>query len=198
MSSPRSETEWANHFTGLYVHTTSPSVGLGPSWSRQVQNHTYQQDKGYQWGRGGERPPSLGASPMWPHGGISQFQCSSLCKGDRFEGRMQDGTVTTESSHGRMGSVGRTPAGCHSGLGTSVHTLQSRSIYSYSRVLGHGRAQWIVGSHVLGFLPSPYRWVYGESWLQSVRGERLHLPCCSDCNHWGARRGSSRIDPRWE
>jgi hypothetical protein len=25
--------------------------------------------------------------------------------GDRFEGRMQDGTVTTESSHGRVGSV---------------------------------------------------------------------------------------------
>jgi hypothetical protein len=36
---------------------------------------------------------------------------------------MQDGTVTTESSHGRMGSVGRTPAGCHSGLGSGVHTL---------------------------------------------------------------------------
>jgi hypothetical protein len=27
-------------------------------------------------------------------------------RGDRFEGRMQDGTVTTESSHGRVGSVG--------------------------------------------------------------------------------------------
>jgi hypothetical protein len=54
-----------------------------------------------------------------------------------------------------MGSVGRTPTRCHSGMGTGVHTLQSRSIYSYIRVLGHGRAQWIVGSHVLGFLPSP-------------------------------------------
>jgi hypothetical protein len=53
---------------------------------------------------------------------------------------MQDGTVTTESLHGRMGSVGRTPAGCHSGMGTGVHTLQRCSIYSYSRVLGHGRA----------------------------------------------------------
>jgi hypothetical protein len=68
---------------------------------------------------------------------------------------MQDGTVTTESSHGRMGSAGRTPTGCHSGMGTSVHTLQSFSINSYSRVLSHGQAQWIVGSHVLGFLPSP-------------------------------------------
>jgi hypothetical protein len=92
------------------------------------------------------------------------------------KGRMQDGTVTTESSHGRMGSVGRTLAGCHSGLGTGVHTLQSRSIYSYSRIFSHGRAQWIVGSHVLGFLPSPYRRVYGEPSLQSVRGESLHLP----------------------
>jgi hypothetical protein len=64
---------------------------------------------------------------------------------------MQDETVTTESSHGRMGSVGRTPAECHSELGTGVHTLQSRSIYRYSRV------QSIVGSHVLGFLPFPYR-----------------------------------------
>jgi hypothetical protein len=68
---------------------------------------------------------------------------------------MLDGTVTTESSHDRMGSVGCTLVGCHSGLGAGVHTLQSRLIYSYSRVLDHGRAQWIVGSHVLGFLPSP-------------------------------------------
>jgi hypothetical protein len=51
---------------------------------------------------------------------------------------MQDGTVNTESSHGRMGSAGRTPAGCHSGLGSGVHALQSCSIYSYSRVLGYG------------------------------------------------------------
>jgi hypothetical protein len=27
----RSKTEWVNRFTGLYVHTTSPSMGLGPS-----------------------------------------------------------------------------------------------------------------------------------------------------------------------
>jgi hypothetical protein len=57
-------------------------------------------------------------------------------RGDRFEDRMEGGTVTTESSPGRMGSVGRTPAGCHSGMGTGVHTLQSCSIHSYSRVLG--------------------------------------------------------------
>jgi hypothetical protein len=106
-------------------------------------------------GRGGERPPSLSASPVWPHEGISEYRCSSLCEGDNFEGRMQDGTITTESSHGRMGSVGSTPTGCHFGLGTGVHTLQSRSIYSYSRILDHGRAWWIVGSNVLGFLPPP-------------------------------------------
>jgi hypothetical protein len=51
---------------------------------------------------------------------------------------MQDGTVTTKSSHNRMGSVGRTLAGCHSGLGTGVRALQSCLTYSYSRVLGHG------------------------------------------------------------
>jgi hypothetical protein len=71
---------------------------------------------------------------------------------------MQDGIVATESSHGRMGSVGRTPAGCHSGLGTSTHTLQSCSIYSYSRVLGHGQfLEDMFIPQVLGFVPSPYR-----------------------------------------
>jgi hypothetical protein len=55
-----------------------------------------------------------------------------------------------------MGSVGRTPAGYHSGMGTGVHTLQSRSIYSYSRVLGHGHClDDMLVPHVLGFLPSP-------------------------------------------
>jgi hypothetical protein len=95
---------------------------------------------------------------------------------------MHDGTVTTESSHSRMGSVGRTPARCHYGIG--VHTLQSCSIYSYSYVLGHGHClEDMFVPHVLGFLPSPYRSVYGESWLQLVRGEWLPLPCRSDCNH---------------
>jgi hypothetical protein len=57
-----------------------------------------------------------------------------------------------------MGSVGRTPVGYHSGMGTGVHTLQSCSIYSYSRVLGHGHClEDLLDSHVLGFLPSPYR-----------------------------------------
>jgi hypothetical protein len=69
---------------------------------------------------------------------------------------MQDGTVTTESLPGRMDSVGRTPAGCLSGMGTGVHTLQSCSIYSYSRVLGHGHClDDMFIPHVLGFLPPP-------------------------------------------
>jgi hypothetical protein len=90
----------------------------------------------------------------------------SLLRGDRFEGRMQDGTVTTESSPGRMGSIGRTPVERHSGMGTGVHTLQSCSIYSYSRVLGHGHSlDDMFVPHVLGFLPSPYRRVCGEPCL---------------------------------
>jgi hypothetical protein len=90
---------------------------------------------------------------------------------------MQDGIVTTKSSPGRMGLVGRTPARCHFEMGTGVHTLQSRLIYSYSRVLGHGQClEDMSVHHVLGFLPSPYRLVHGEPWLSSVRGERLHLP----------------------
>jgi hypothetical protein len=79
---------------------------------------------------------------------------------------MQDGTVTTESSPGRMGSAGRTPVECHSRMGTGVHTLQSCSIYSYSRVLGHGHSlDDMFIPHVLGFLPPPFRRVCGEPWL---------------------------------
>jgi hypothetical protein len=79
-------------------------------------------------------------------------------QGSHLEGRIQDGTVTTESSHGRMCSAGRTLAGCHSGMGTGVHTLQSSLIYSYSHVLGHGQClEDMFVPHVLGFLPSPYR-----------------------------------------
>jgi hypothetical protein len=29
-------------FTWLFVHTTSPRVGLGPGWARQVRYHTCQ------------------------------------------------------------------------------------------------------------------------------------------------------------
>jgi hypothetical protein len=83
------------------------------------------------------RPPSQSDSHVatWGHFTVPVL---SLLRGDRFEGRMQDGTITTESSHDRMGSVGRTPAGCYPELGSGVHTLQSRSIYSFSRVLGYG------------------------------------------------------------
>jgi hypothetical protein len=52
---------------------------------------------------------------------------------------MQDGTVTTESSHSRVNLVGSLPTGRHPELCTGVHALQSCSIYTYSRVLGHGQ-----------------------------------------------------------
>ena len=37
MSSPRSETEWVALFHGTFVHTTSPSVGIGPGRVWQVR-----------------------------------------------------------------------------------------------------------------------------------------------------------------
>jgi hypothetical protein len=43
-------------------------------------------------------------------------------------------------------------------MGTSVHALQSCSIYRYSHVLGHGQSlQDMFVPHVLGFLPPPIR-----------------------------------------
>jgi hypothetical protein len=36
---------------------------------------------------------------------------------------MQDGTVTTESSHGRVGLFGSLPTGGHPELGIGVHAL---------------------------------------------------------------------------
>jgi hypothetical protein len=101
------------------------------------------------------RPPSQSNSRVDTRGHFT-VPVPSLLRGDRFEGRMQDGTITTKSSPGRMGSVGRTPVECHSGMGTAVHSLQSCSIYSYSRVLGHGRSlEDMFVPHVLGFLPPP-------------------------------------------
>jgi hypothetical protein len=52
---------------------------------------------------------------------------------------MQDGTITTESSHDRVGLVGSLPTRHHPELGRCVDALQSCSIYTYSRVLGHGQ-----------------------------------------------------------
>jgi hypothetical protein len=37
---------------------------------------------------------------------------------------MQDGTLTTEILHGRVGLVGSLPIGRHPELGTGVHNLQ--------------------------------------------------------------------------
>jgi hypothetical protein len=122
------------------------------------------------------RPPSQSDSSVATRGHFT-VSVPSLLRGGVFEGWMQDGTVTTESSPSRMGLAGRTPAECRSEMGTGVHTLQSCSIYSYSCVLGHGQClEDMFVPHVLGFLPLRYRRVLGEPWLQSVRGEMLHLP----------------------
>jgi hypothetical protein len=94
------------------------------------------------------RPPSQSDSRVATRGHFI-VPVPSLLRGDRFEGRAQDGIVTTESSHGMIGSVGRTPVECHPGLGSGVHTLQSCSIYSYSRVLVYGH---VPDSFVLMFL----------------------------------------------
>jgi hypothetical protein len=94
-----------------------------------------------------------------PCGHTGAFHSSGavpFARGIRFEGRMQDGTVTTESSPGRMGLVSHTPVECHSGMGTGVHTLQSCLIYSYSRVLGHGQSlEDMFVPRALRFLPPP-------------------------------------------
>jgi hypothetical protein len=42
---------------------------------------------------------------------------------------MQDGTLTTESSHGRVGLVGSLPTGRHPKLDTGLHALQSLDLY---------------------------------------------------------------------
>jgi hypothetical protein len=53
------------------------------------------------------RPPSQSDSRVATRGHFTvPVQCPLRGGGDRFEGQMQDGTVTTESSHGRVGSVG--------------------------------------------------------------------------------------------
>jgi hypothetical protein len=74
------------------------------------------------------RPPSQSDSRVATRGHFT-VSVRFLLRGDRFEGRMQDETVTTVSSHGRMGSVGRPQAGCHSEMGTGVHALQSFDLY---------------------------------------------------------------------
>jgi hypothetical protein len=99
------------------------------------------------------RPPSQSDSRVATRGHFT-VPVPSLPRGGHFEGQMQGGTVTIESSPGRMGSVGRTPVECYSGMGTGVHTLRSCLIYSYSRVLGHGQClEDMFVLHVLGFLP---------------------------------------------
>ena len=66
--------------------------------------------------------------PVRPHGGMFTVLGWSFAK-DRNETQMQDGIVTPRCSCGRVGSVGRTPSGYYSELGTGVHALQSLDLY---------------------------------------------------------------------
>jgi hypothetical protein len=70
MSSPRSETEWANRFTGLFIHTTLLRVGLGRVEFGKCGTIPASRIEGISGGEVGVRPPSLSASPVWPHGSI--------------------------------------------------------------------------------------------------------------------------------
>jgi hypothetical protein len=89
-----------------------------------VRNHTcLARIAGYQWGSGGGETTFSERLLCVHTGAFHSFGVVPAAGGGRFEDRMQDGTVTTESSPGRMGSVGRTPAERHSGMGTGVHTL---------------------------------------------------------------------------
>jgi hypothetical protein len=73
-------------------------------------------------------PPSQSDSRVASRGHFT-VPVQSPLRGDCFEGRMQDGTVTTESSHGRVGLVGSLPTGRHPESGTGVHALQSFDLY---------------------------------------------------------------------
>jgi hypothetical protein len=83
------------------------------------------------------RPPSQSDSHVATQGHFT-VPVLSLLRGTVLRSECGMGPFT-ESSHSRMGSVGRPPTGFHSELGTGVHALQSYSIYTYSRVLGHGQ-----------------------------------------------------------
>jgi hypothetical protein len=111
---------------GIFMHTTSPRVGLGPGWAWQVRDNSCEHDKGIRergvwWG-----PDSFpfAALPVWPHRGMFTVPGQST-SGDHNETRMQDGIITAKCSSGRMGLVGRTSARCHFELGPGLHTLQS-------------------------------------------------------------------------
>jgi hypothetical protein len=74
-----------------------------------VRNHTYQQDIGYQWGRGGSETTlskRLPCGHTWAFHSSGAIPTTGAGGGGRFEGWMQDGTIATERSHGRVGLVG--------------------------------------------------------------------------------------------
>jgi hypothetical protein len=74
------------------------------------------------------RPPSQSDSCVATRGHFT-VPVQFLLQGDRFEGWMHDGTVTTESSYGRVGLADSLQTGLHPELGTGVHALQSLDLY---------------------------------------------------------------------
>jgi hypothetical protein len=68
---------------------------------------------------------------------------------------MQDGTVTTESSHGRVGLINLLPIMLHPELGTGVHALQSFDLYVQSCPRSWTNLEDMFVPHIFGFLPPP-------------------------------------------
>jgi hypothetical protein len=124
MSSPRSETEWINMSIGPSYTPPRRAWGYGRVELGKCGTIPARRIAGYQWGSSGGETT---LSQRLPCGHTGAFHSSGVVPSERgtvLEGRMQDGTVTTESSPGRMSSGGRTPARCHSGMGTGVHTAE--------------------------------------------------------------------------
>jgi hypothetical protein len=89
-------------------------------------------------GRGGSETTLSERLPCGHTGAFHSSGAIPTAWGDRFEGQMQDGTVTTENSHGGVGLVGSLSTGSIPSW-VQVYTLCRVLIYTYSRVLGHGQ-----------------------------------------------------------
>jgi hypothetical protein len=104
MSSLRSENEWTDLFTGPFRTHHLAESGVRAELSSTSAEPYMPQDRGYQWETCGSETT---LSVRLPCGHTGAFHSSGAIptRGDRFEGWMQDGTITTESLHGRVGSV---------------------------------------------------------------------------------------------
>jgi hypothetical protein len=97
MSSPRSETEWINLFIGHRTLHPAESGDRAELSSASAEPYLPRKDRGYLWGSGGGETT---LSERLPCGHTGAFHGSGAVpsEGGSFEGRMQDGTVTTERS----------------------------------------------------------------------------------------------------